>query len=35
MTSFLDKIKNRRSIYAIGKNVALEQAEIEKSLKML
>ncbi|MPW43101.1 nitroreductase family protein [Acinetobacter guerrae] len=33
MTSFLDKIKNRRSIYAIGKNVALEQSEIEKIIK--
>lgn len=33
MTSFLDKIKNRRSIYAIGKNVALEQAEIEQIIK--
>lgn len=33
MTSFLDKIKNRRSIYAIGKNVALEQGEIEQIIK--
>ncbi|MFI8039650.1 nitroreductase family protein, partial [Acinetobacter baumannii] len=24
MSTFLDKIKNRRTIYAIGKNVALD-----------
>lgn len=33
MTSFLDKIKQRRSIYAIGKNVALEQDKIEDLIK--
>lgn len=33
MTSFLDKIKQRRSIYAIGKNVALEQNKIEDLIK--
>lgn len=33
MTSFLDKIKQRRSIYAIGKNVALEQNKIEDIIK--
>ncbi|MGK3626186.1 nitroreductase family protein, partial [Acinetobacter sp. A11] len=25
MSTFLDKIKNRRTIYAIGKNVALDR----------
>ncbi|MEB4801347.1 nitroreductase family protein [Acinetobacter soli] len=33
MVSFLDKIKERRSIYAIGKNVALEQHQIEDIIK--
>lgn len=33
MTSFLDKIKQRRSIYAIGKNVGLEQNKIEDLIK--
>lgn len=33
MVSFLDKIKERRSIYAIGKNVALEQYQIEDIIK--
>lgn len=33
MVSFLDKIKERRSIYAIGKNVALEQHQIEGIIK--
>ncbi|OTG82928.1 nitroreductase family protein [Acinetobacter sp. ANC 4648] len=31
--SFLDQIKQRRSIYAIGKNVTLEQAKIEDIIK--
>ena len=30
---FLDHIKKRRSIYAIGKNVSLDQAEIEHIIK--
>ncbi len=28
MSTFLDKIKNRRTIYAIGKNVALDHTKI-------
>lgn len=31
--AFLDHIKKRRSIYAIGKNVSLDQAEIEHIIK--
>lgn len=31
--AFLDHIKKRRSIYAIGKNVSLDQAEIENIIK--
>ena len=31
--AFLDQIKQRRSIYSIGKNVDLDQAEIEKIIK--
>lgn len=31
--AFLDHIKKRRSIYAIGKNVSLDQAEIETIIK--
>ncbi len=31
--AFLDQIKQRRSIYSIGKNVELDQAEIEKIIK--
>ena len=31
--AFLDHIKKRRSIYAIGKNVSLNQAEIENIIK--
>ena len=31
--AFLDQIKQRRSIYTIGKNVSLEQAEIENLIK--
>ncbi|MFV5591577.1 MULTISPECIES: nitroreductase family protein [Acinetobacter] len=31
--AFLDHIKKRRSIYAIGKNVSLDQAEIEYIIK--
>ncbi len=30
--SFLNHIKNRRTIYAIGKNVSLDQAQIEKTI---
>jgi uncharacterized protein len=30
--AFLDQIKQRRSIYSIGKNVDLDQAEIERSM---
>src|SRR5690606_6024936 len=31
--AFLDQIKQRRSIYSIGKNVDLDQVEIEKIIK--
>lgn len=31
--SFLDQIKQRRSIYAIGKNVALSQSQIEELVR--
>lgn len=31
--SFLNKIEQRRTIYAIGKNVLLEQAKIEETIK--
>ena len=31
--SFLDQIKKRRTIYAIGKNVSLENAKIEEIIK--
>jgi len=31
--AFLDHIKKRRSIYAIGKNISLDQAEIEHIIK--
>lgn len=31
--SFLNKIEQRRTIYAIGKNVSLEQAKIEETIK--
>ena len=31
--SFLDQIKQRRTIYAIGKNVALDNAQIENIIK--
>ena len=31
--SFLDQIKERRSIYAIGKNVSLDNSKIEEIIK--
>lgn len=33
MSTFLDKIKNRRTIYAIGKNVALDRTKIEETIR--
>ncbi len=33
MTKFLDTIKRRRSIYGLGKNVALSDTEIEDIVK--
>ncbi|WP_436462800.1 nitroreductase family protein [Acinetobacter seifertii] len=33
MSTFLDKIKNRRTIYAIGKNVALDHTKIEETIR--
>ena len=31
--AFLDQIKQRRSIYAIGNNVSLDQTEVENTIK--
>ena len=31
--AFLDQIKQRRSIYALGNNVSLDKAEIENTIK--
>ena len=31
--SFLDQIKQRRTIYAVGKNVALDQDVIEQTIQ--
>ena len=33
MTNFLDAIKNRRSIYALGRNVNLSETQIEELIK--
>ncbi|KAF1301147.1 MULTISPECIES: nitroreductase family protein [Enterococcus] len=33
MTNFLDALKNRRSIYALGRNVSLTETEIEDLVK--
>ena len=33
MTEFMDAIKNRRSIYALGRNVEISETEIENLIK--
>ena len=33
MSNFLNSIKTRRTIYAIGKNVTVDQAKIEEIIK--